>query len=295
MPEDNYIANLMGALAQIDAGTTTLVDWCHNITTLEHAERAVDGLIDTGIRAVFAHGTAKPPTKPGDKPFHDVPHPRDRIEALRKGRLSSQRRPRHAGDGDPRPGLGKLGGGRARHSHGARVRPRVVVAHAAARGLRRQGRLRAHAEGRPARPRSQSRARHELRRSRSARSSSTAAPRSPRPCWSSCITTSAIRMVARVREAGMHAVDRHRRRALRLRPDVPRDAGGAPVRARQGGAQQCGARQLDVQDHAGEIARGADLGDGRRRARVPAWKTRSARCRPARRPTSSCCAPTTST
>ena len=43
-PEDNYVANLMGALAQIDAGVTTLVDWCHNITTLEHAERAVDGL-----------------------------------------------------------------------------------------------------------------------------------------------------------------------------------------------------------------------------------------------------------
>src|SRR6476659_1045789 len=89
IPEDNYIANLMGALAQIDAGCTTLVDWCHNITTMEHAERAVDGLIDSGIRAVFAHGTAKPPTKPGDKPFHEVPHPRDRIEALRKGRLAS--------------------------------------------------------------------------------------------------------------------------------------------------------------------------------------------------------------
>src|SRR5438105_1070151 len=59
-PEDNYIANLMGALAQIDAGVTTLVDWCHNITTIEHAERAVDGLLDSGIRAVFAHGTAKP-------------------------------------------------------------------------------------------------------------------------------------------------------------------------------------------------------------------------------------------
>ena len=34
--EDNYVANLIGALAQIDAGVTTLVDWCHNITSLEH-------------------------------------------------------------------------------------------------------------------------------------------------------------------------------------------------------------------------------------------------------------------
>ena len=87
--EDNYLGNLIGALAQIDAGVTTLVDWCHNITSLEMAERAVDGLVDSGIRAVFAHGTAKPPTRQGGTPFTHMPHPRDRIEALRKGRLAS--------------------------------------------------------------------------------------------------------------------------------------------------------------------------------------------------------------
>ena len=87
--EDNYVANLIGALAQIDAGVTTLVDWCHNITTLEHAERAVDGLVDSGIRAVFAHGTAKPIGLETGTPFTHVPHPRERIEALRKGRLAS--------------------------------------------------------------------------------------------------------------------------------------------------------------------------------------------------------------
>jgi cytosine/adenosine deaminase-related metal-dependent hydrolase len=88
-PEDNYIANLMGALAQIDAGVTTLVDWCHNITTIEHAERAVDGLVDSGTRAVFAHGTAKPIGLESGTPFTHVPHPRARIESLRKGRLAS--------------------------------------------------------------------------------------------------------------------------------------------------------------------------------------------------------------
>jgi 5-methylthioadenosine/S-adenosylhomocysteine deaminase len=87
-PEDNYLGNLIGALAQIDAGVTTLVDWCHNITGIELAERAVDGLVDSGIRAVFAHGTAKPPTAEGAKPFTDIPHPHERIEALRKGRLA---------------------------------------------------------------------------------------------------------------------------------------------------------------------------------------------------------------
>ena len=87
-PEDNYLANLIGALAQIDAGVTTLVDWCHNITTIKHAERAVDGLTDSGIRAVFAHGTAKPIGLETGTPFSQVPHPRERIEALRKGRLA---------------------------------------------------------------------------------------------------------------------------------------------------------------------------------------------------------------
>jgi len=88
-PEDNYLGNLVGALAQIDGGVTTLVDWCHNITTLEHAERAVDGLIDSGIRAVFAHGTAKPLSQTSGTPFTHIPHPRERVEALRKSRLAS--------------------------------------------------------------------------------------------------------------------------------------------------------------------------------------------------------------
>jgi cytosine/adenosine deaminase-related metal-dependent hydrolase len=88
-PEDNYLGNLVGALAQIDGGVTTLVDWCHNITTLEMAERAVDGLLDSGIRAVFAHGTAKPLSQTTGTPFTHIPHPRDRVEALRKGRLAS--------------------------------------------------------------------------------------------------------------------------------------------------------------------------------------------------------------
>ena len=87
--EDNYVANLIGALAQIDAGVTTLVDWCHNITSLDMAERAIDGLDDSGIRAVFAHGTAKPMGRNDPVPFTHQPHPRDRLEALRKGRLAS--------------------------------------------------------------------------------------------------------------------------------------------------------------------------------------------------------------
>lgn len=91
-PRDNYLGNLIGSLNQIDSGVTTVIDFCHNLKSLEMAEAAIDGLEETGIRAVFAHGTAKPPPRPGELPFTHVPHPRDRIEALRKGRMASDDR-----------------------------------------------------------------------------------------------------------------------------------------------------------------------------------------------------------
>lgn len=68
-PDDIYIANLVGALNQINCGTTTLVDWCHNNPTPAHSDRAIDGLAESGIRAAFFHGSPKPDPKPGEKPF----------------------------------------------------------------------------------------------------------------------------------------------------------------------------------------------------------------------------------
>jgi len=55
-PEDVYIANLMGALEAINAGITTLLDWSHVNNTPEHADAAIAGLAESGIRAVYAHG-----------------------------------------------------------------------------------------------------------------------------------------------------------------------------------------------------------------------------------------------
>jgi 5-methylthioadenosine/S-adenosylhomocysteine deaminase len=55
-PEDVYAANAWGALECINAGITTLVDWSHIMNTPEHADAAVKGLQDTGIRSVFAFG-----------------------------------------------------------------------------------------------------------------------------------------------------------------------------------------------------------------------------------------------
>ena len=56
-PDDIYIGNLAGALNQINCGTTTLGDWCHNSLSPEHTDAAVEALDRSGIRAVFLHGT----------------------------------------------------------------------------------------------------------------------------------------------------------------------------------------------------------------------------------------------
>lgn len=57
-PDDMYVANYIGALEAIDAGITTLVDWSHNNNTPDHADMAVKGLRDAGIRGVYAYGNA---------------------------------------------------------------------------------------------------------------------------------------------------------------------------------------------------------------------------------------------
>lgn len=88
-PEDTYIATLVGALAQLDAGVTTIFDWCHNNATPAHTDAAVEALFDSGIRAVFGHGTVKAHPKPGQPHFSQVPHPVDEVRRLRKSRLSS--------------------------------------------------------------------------------------------------------------------------------------------------------------------------------------------------------------
>lgn len=56
-PADMQVAGLFGALSQINCGTTTVGDWCHNNPTPEHTDAAIEGLSQSGIRAVFMHGT----------------------------------------------------------------------------------------------------------------------------------------------------------------------------------------------------------------------------------------------
>ena len=83
-PADIHIATLAGALGQINAGATTLGDWCHNNRTPAHTDAAVAALFESGIRAVFLHGSPKPKTKPGEPDFSEIPHSRSEIERLLK-------------------------------------------------------------------------------------------------------------------------------------------------------------------------------------------------------------------
>ncbi|MFN0160209.1 MAG: amidohydrolase family protein [Burkholderiales bacterium] len=101
-PADIGIATLAGALNQINCGSTTLVDWCHNNPTPAHTDAAIDALVESGIRAAFFHGSPKPDPKPGERPFWEVPHPRSEVERLLKHRLP-------ANDGRVTLGLAILG------------------------------------------------------------------------------------------------------------------------------------------------------------------------------------------
>jgi cytosine/adenosine deaminase-related metal-dependent hydrolase len=59
--EDVYIADLLGALEALNGGVTTVMDWSHIMNTPDHADAAVRGLTDSGVRAVFGYGNPGSP------------------------------------------------------------------------------------------------------------------------------------------------------------------------------------------------------------------------------------------
>jgi len=68
-PDDMLLANYLGALECLNAGITTLFDWSHNNNTPDHADAAIAGLRDAGIRGVWAYGNGNDEwIPPNDKP-----------------------------------------------------------------------------------------------------------------------------------------------------------------------------------------------------------------------------------
>lgn len=88
-PDDMYYSTLVGALAQLDGGCTAILDWCHNTATPDHTDMAIKALEDSGIRAVFGHGTPKPNPAPGEPHFSTIPFPAHEMKRLREGRFAS--------------------------------------------------------------------------------------------------------------------------------------------------------------------------------------------------------------
>ncbi|RDI71020.1 amidohydrolase family protein [Halopelagius longus] len=86
-PQDAYLGNLFGAVQQLNAGTTTVLDWFHIANSPGHTNRAIEGLEDAGIRALFAHG---PPGDDSAKWWENssVTHPDD-IRRLARERFPS--------------------------------------------------------------------------------------------------------------------------------------------------------------------------------------------------------------
>jgi cytosine/adenosine deaminase-related metal-dependent hydrolase len=52
-------------------------------------DASLDGIIESGIRAVFGHGPAKPMGVKMAKPYYEIPQPREEVRRLRTGRLAS--------------------------------------------------------------------------------------------------------------------------------------------------------------------------------------------------------------
>lgn len=70
-PEDIYIGNLLTGLACIDTGITCFCDNSHNTRTAAHADSAIRGLMDSGVRAVYAGGGIRYPEQRWDHQWPD--------------------------------------------------------------------------------------------------------------------------------------------------------------------------------------------------------------------------------
>ena len=55
-PDDMYQGTRLAAAEALNAGTTTVHDWCHNIRSREYAEHDLAALKEAGIRARFYWG-----------------------------------------------------------------------------------------------------------------------------------------------------------------------------------------------------------------------------------------------
>lgn len=83
-PEDVYAANRLSALAALNAGITTSLDWSHIANSPAHTDAAIAALKDVGTRAVYAYAPSMNYQGAGPNPY-----PQD-IFRLRREAFSSE-------------------------------------------------------------------------------------------------------------------------------------------------------------------------------------------------------------
>lgn len=72
-PADIYAGTYAGALAALDSGTTTTIDFSHCLNTPDHADEAVRAIKQAGIRAVWCYGLFDAPQ---ERPVFTTPEQR---------------------------------------------------------------------------------------------------------------------------------------------------------------------------------------------------------------------------
>jgi 5-methylthioadenosine/S-adenosylhomocysteine deaminase len=83
-PRDIYAGALLGGWEALNAGITTVLDYAHVNPTAEHAEAGIEALRETGIRALYAHGSAS-----GVRRAPGAPEQADYVPGLRERYFST--------------------------------------------------------------------------------------------------------------------------------------------------------------------------------------------------------------
>ena len=272
-PEGQTIsANLIGALAQIDSGVTTLVDWCHK----HHQHRVGRTRGGRPDRQRHPRGVRARHRQAADQGRLEALHPHPasarahRIPAQgpasRATTAASRSRWRSsAPTGAPGRWSSTTSAWRASSASSRRRTrggARIAWCQTAITGMAKEGLLGpdhnlVHGTSYMTQPTSAW--------------SSTAAPPSPRPCWSKLHHHIGDTQVAAFRSAG--GLPSLGNRTSSPSPPAnmfPRDAGrrSCSPAARSSATTRC-AGNSRVQADAREVARGAGMGDDRRRARLP--------------------------
>ena len=86
-PEDIYTGNWVGMLEAVNAGITTVWDFSHCINSPAHADAGIEGLKDSGARAVFGYGFNEVPLERPD--FTGLDQRIADMQRIRKGPLAS--------------------------------------------------------------------------------------------------------------------------------------------------------------------------------------------------------------